>query len=92
MPARFPAQTGLRILVVEDEPIVALQIQGDLESDGHSVIGPAGTAEQGLELAAVATFDYAILDVRLGQTTSEQIANKLIERQIPVRVLDWLLR
>ena len=83
MPAAFPAQSGLRILVVEDEPIVALQIQGDLESDGHFVIGPAGTAEQGLELAAGETFDYAILDVRLGQTTSESIANKLIERQIP---------
>jgi two-component sensor histidine kinase/CheY-like chemotaxis protein len=83
MPAALPAQTGLRILVVEDEPIVALQIQGDLESDGHFVIGPAGTAEQGLELAAGETFDYAILDVRLGQTTSESIANKLIERQIP---------
>ena len=80
MPAAFPAQSGLRILVVEDEPLVALQIQGDLESDGHFVIGPAGTAEQGLELAAGETFDYAILDVRLGQTTSESIANKLIER------------
>lgn len=73
----------LRILVVEDEPFVALQLQTDLEGEGHEVIGPASNLAQGLELAQSEGLDAALVDIRLGRETSATIAEHLLARQIP---------
>lgn len=72
-----------RILIVEDEPFVALQLQSDLESEGHQVIGPASNLAQGLELAQSEGLDAALVDVRLGRETSASIADELLARRIP---------
>ncbi len=72
-----------RILVVEDEPFVALQLQTDLEGEGHEVIGPASSLAQGLQLAQSAGLDAALVDIRLGRDTSATIADQLLARQIP---------
>ena len=72
-----------RILVVEDEPFVALQLQTDLEGEGHEVIGPASSLAQGLKLAQCEGLDAALLDIRLGRDTSANIADHLLARQIP---------
>lgn len=72
-----------RVLVVEDETLVALQLQGDLEDDGHHVIGPATSLKQGLLLAAQEDIDAALVDVSLGRETSAAIADKLLARNIP---------
>jgi PAS domain S-box-containing protein len=78
-------QDGMRsrILVVEDEALVALQLQSDLEQAGHQVVGPARSLNQGLILASREKIHAALLDVRLGSETSEAIAEQLIERNIP---------
>jgi PAS domain S-box-containing protein len=72
-----------RILVVEDEPFVALQLQTDLEGEGHEVIGPASSLAQGLKLAQSEGLDAALVDIRLGRDTSATIADQLLARQIP---------
>ncbi len=72
-----------RILVVEDEPFVALQLQTDLEREGHEVIGPASSLAQGLQLAQSEGLDAALVDIRLGRDTSATIADQLLARQIP---------
>jgi PAS domain S-box-containing protein len=72
-----------RILIVEDEPFVALQLQSDLESEGHQVVGPASNLAEGLELAQSEGFDAALVDVRLGRDTSASIADELLARRIP---------
>jgi CheY-like chemotaxis protein len=72
-----------RILVVEDEPFVAMQLQSDLESDGYEVIGPAANVAQGERLAQSEALDAALVDVSLGPATSASIAEFLLERQIP---------
>jgi PAS domain S-box-containing protein len=72
-----------RILVVEDEPFVALQLQSDLESDGYEVIGPAANVAQGERLAQCEALDAALVDVSLGPATSASIAEYLLERRIP---------
>jgi PAS domain S-box-containing protein len=83
-PASAIEQTGRRrILVVEDEPFVALQLQTDLEGEGHEVIGPASSLAQGLKLAQSEGLDAALVDVRLGRDTSATIADRLLARQIP---------
>ena len=72
-----------RILVVEDEPLVALQLQSDLEGDGHHVVGPVGDLLQGIEIAQKEQIDAAFVDVSLGEDTSAQIADQLLARHIP---------
>jgi PAS domain S-box-containing protein len=81
--AAAPPVGGCRILIVEDEPLVALQLQSDLESDGHQVVGPGASLAQGLALAAKADMDIALLDVSLGADISAPIADQLIARYIP---------
>jgi PAS domain S-box-containing protein len=77
------AERGLRILIVEDEPLIALQLQYELENDGLCVIGPAYNLEQGIKLAQSEVFDAAVVDINLGSNTSADIANRLLARQIP---------
>jgi CheY-like chemotaxis protein len=72
-----------RILVIEDEALVALQLQADLESVGHTVVGPARSVQAGLPLAKDETIDLALVDVSLGRETSAPIADELIARKVP---------
>ena len=51
-----------RLLVVDDESLIALMLSEQLVALGHSVIGPACTMSEALHLASVAQFDAALLD------------------------------
>jgi CheY-like chemotaxis protein len=73
---------GLFVLVVEDEPIVALDLQDILENAGAIVIGPANTLDHALELIASKSIDCAVLDVRLSGQTSFAAARQLAEKNI----------
>ena len=73
----------MRVLVVEDEVIVAMTLEDMLSDLGCSVVGPAYTLADGLALAEAADFDAALLDVNLGGERSEQIAELLRQRAIP---------
>lgn len=73
----------VRILVVEDEALVALELQSVLEADGHEVIGPAGSVARGLDLARHQAPDLAFLDINLGCETSLPIARELKGLRIP---------
>ncbi len=79
--------SGRRILVVEDERLIALDLQFMLEDWGCAVIGPAGTAEAGLRLARDEAPDAALLDVNLPGGTSEPIAAALRAEGRPYLVL-----
>jgi PAS domain S-box-containing protein len=72
-----------RILIVEDEALVALQLQNDLEQNGYQVVGPARSLKHGLLLAAQESFDAALVDISLGRETSAPIADRLLARNIP---------
>lgn len=74
--------TGLRVLIVEDEPIVAMTLEDILMDLGHDVVGPAGRLDEGLELAEEPVLDLAVLDVNLGGERSTPIARRLRERGI----------
>ena len=62
---------------------MALQLQADLESVGHTVVGPARSLQAGLSLAKDETIDLALVDVSLGRDTSAPIADELIARKVP---------
>ena len=71
-----------RVLVVEDEPLVALQIEDALQDAGFDVAGPAKSVAEALDLLQ-APCNGAVLDIMLGSETSEPVAKVLIERGIP---------
>lgn len=81
--ASRPRLADTRVLVVEDEFIIALDIQASLEEAGAAVIGPAYTLAQALELAEHEKFSAAMLDLRLGCDSASPVAQLLIERHIP---------
>jgi len=69
---------GKRVLVLEDEPLIAMVLVDILEEAGCTVIGPAHDAEQAAELLAGNEIDVAVLDVNLGSgRTSAAIADSL---------------
>jgi CheY-like chemotaxis protein len=55
----------MRILIVEDEPLIALMLNVVLEDEGHEVSGPASTASEALALCEAALPDLALLDIDL---------------------------
>jgi CheY-like chemotaxis protein len=77
------AERRLRILIVEDEMLVAMNIEDMLLDLGHEVAGLASRLAPALALARDALFDVAMLDVNLAGETSFPVADLLIERGIP---------
>lgn len=77
------ALEGLRVLVVEDEPVVAMYLEDLLEALGCATIGPASRLADGLALAEEGGFDVAILDINLGGERSTPIARMLRDRGVP---------
>jgi DNA-binding response OmpR family regulator len=71
------------VLIVEDEVLIAMDLQAQLEENGWSVIGPAGTSGQALGLLDSSTPDYAVLDINLGSDTSFAVADRLAQGGIP---------
>jgi CheY-like chemotaxis protein len=57
--------SGARVLLVEDEGLVALMIEDMLEELGLKVVASAAHVTKACELATRATFDLALLDVNL---------------------------
>lgn len=74
---------GRRILVVEDEALVAMLLEDMLADLGCEVVGPAMRLDEGLELAQANGLDAAILDINLGGERSYPIADLLDTRQVP---------
>ncbi len=67
---------GKRVLVLEDEPLIAMVLVDILEEAGCTVVGPAHDADQAAKLIAESQIDVAVLDVNLGSgPTSASIAD-----------------
>jgi len=71
---------SLRVLVVEDEHIIGLDIAQQLANAGFEVLGPATSVATGLRFVAEPGCDVAVLNVNLGDETSEPIAQELRAR------------
>lgn len=74
---------GARILVVEDEPLIALDIGEGLVEAGAVVIGPSSTVASALALVGTRGLAAAVLDVRLDGETVFPVAAALCARSIP---------
>ena len=74
---------GKRVLLVEDEAIIALSLEDLLSDLGCRVVGPALNIDDAVSLALGEAFDAAVLDINMGDGTSYRIARTLTDRSIP---------
>lgn len=56
----------MRVLIVEDEPLLALSLAAELKHAGHEVLGPSGDADEALCLLERQCADLALVDADLG--------------------------
>lgn len=75
---------GCHILIVEDEFLLANDLQAELSDAEAVVLGPVGTLEEALDLVRFAErIDGAILDINLGGEAAYPVADLLIQRGVP---------
>jgi PAS domain S-box-containing protein len=72
-----------RVLLVEDEALVAMMIQETLKEFGYQVVGPLNTASEALAAAREGHFDAAVLDINLGDGLVYTVAEILSVRGVP---------
>ena len=77
------ALSGRRVLVVEDESLVAMLLETILEDMGCLPVGPASSVDEGLALATDEHLDAALLDVNVAGRHVFPIAEVLKARGVP---------
>ena len=86
---------GLRVLVVEDDMLIALDIEQTLQNLGCIVVGPVSKLDLALRLAEGEALDAAILDVNIRGGPVFPVADRLRARGIPFALAsgygDWAL-
>jgi CheY-like chemotaxis protein len=79
--------SGKSVLVVEDEFLLALQLEELLQSLGGTVCGPFNRLPDAVNAAQRDDFDFAVLDINLNGTMVYPLADDLIARRIPFMFL-----
>lgn len=74
---------GCRVLLVEDDYLIAKAMGTEFGALGAEVIGPAGSVESALELIATHELDAAVLDINLYEVMSYPVAEALLARGVP---------
>ncbi len=84
--AELRRQPPSRVLVVEDEPVIALDIATSLEGNGHTVVGIATTHRQAVTMSRQHRPDLILADIRLADESSglEAVQEILRETELPV--------
>ena len=80
----------IRVLVIEDEPLIALTAASFLHDGGCVVVGPVLRLPDAIEASAHAEFDCAILDVILDGCCADEVAATLARRGKPFAVASGL--
>jgi PAS domain S-box-containing protein len=74
---------GKRILVIEDEPLVAMDVESTLATAGCEVVGPAATLERAKLLIEESDCDAVLLDVNLAGQPVDELATLLTRKNRP---------
>lgn len=75
--------SGHSILIVEDEPLIAMMLEDFLDSLGHKVSGTCDSVQGALDEVEKGGFDLAILDVNLKGENAWPVASALREKGLP---------
>jgi CheY-like chemotaxis protein len=76
-------KSGKRILVVEDESMIRMLLDGMLSDLGYTMTAEAGAIDEAVALAKQGEFDAAILDVNLNGQPITPVADILVKRGLP---------
>ena len=74
---------GVRVLLVEDDFLILIDLEDVLEEAGAEVIAQCRTVGDALEKAEDDDIEVAVLDLRLGEESVTPVARKLAERGVP---------
>jgi CheY-like chemotaxis protein len=74
----------ISVLVVEDEALIAMDLEALLEGAGYRVMGPCNSTASAMALLADGNPDVALLDVNLGRSDVFAVANELATRKTKV--------
>jgi DNA-binding response OmpR family regulator len=74
---------GARVLVVEDDFFILMDLESILTAAGAEVVGPCRTVKDAMPLAERDGLSAAILDIQLEHETVEPVARKLCSRDVP---------
>jgi len=78
---------SIRVVVVEDEFLIGLDVSQQLSAAGFEVVALATSVDKARSLVARETFDVAVLDINLGGETAEPVAIDLQKRGTPFILL-----
>ena len=80
---RSKQPSGLRVLLVEDEMMIAMLVESMLIDLGHEVSGPVGWLNKAVEMAEREDLDLAVIDVNINGGSAYPVAAALANRSIP---------
>src|SRR5262249_34262961 len=83
VPTPSDALKGARLLVVEDDAILLMELEEVLEAAGAEIVGPCRTVKDALATVERARISAAVLDLRLGNETVAPVARQLGRRGTP---------
>lgn len=70
-----------RVLIVEDEPLIAYDLMSEIEADDHLVVGQCSTAREALALAETLKPDVIVMDIGLlGERSGIEAAREIRQR------------
>src|SRR5690242_14947464 len=82
-PSGLPSLRGRRILIVEDEMLIAMMLEDLLGAEGCEIVGPAARIDKAVTLASTERIDAAILDLNVNGREVYPVAKILADRRIP---------
>jgi len=74
---------GQRILVVEDERLIAMLVEDSLLDAGATVVGPASSVDEAMRLIEDGGVTAAVLDLKLGEERVTPVADRLARMRVP---------
>jgi PAS domain S-box-containing protein len=83
IPDRGRSLKGKRVIIVEDEPLLSMELESLLTAHGCEIAGTAGTLEKAKALVERTDCDVALLDLTLGGQPVIEVAAKLTQRNVP---------
>jgi CheY-like chemotaxis protein len=84
--AAISEQMAGRVLIIEDEPIIAMDLQNIVEGLGHSIVGVATTRDEAVALARSHDADLVLADIQLADGSSgiDAVKDILADHDLPV--------
>lgn len=77
-----------RLLIVDDEPLIAFEVEDTLKRAGYDIAGLAGSVRQALALIEKdSDIDIAVVDANLNDEDAMPIISRLRDRQIPFVII-----